>query len=383
MKIKPFDHFLPVAEPDLSKVEEKMILEAYRSGWVSSIGSFIERFEKDFASFIGVSHGVAVSNGTSALHLALKVAGIGPGDEVIIPSLTFVATASAVYYTGATPVFADCEGEIGTLDPVAVENAITKKTKAIIVVHLYGHPADMDPLINLAQERGVLLIEDAAQAHGASYKGRKAGSLGQMSTFSFYGNKLITTGEGGMILTDSDEIASRLRFLRDHAMDPQRRYWHPEVGFNYRITNLQAALGVAQLKRYDEIISKRCKVLETYCNAGLKERFGILFNPKRYWAEPVPWLVCAILPSFIKSKREHIFIELRKQRIDTRPYFIPLHQLPPYSECRTVAPDGGRHLTQTELLASCGFNLPSSGNLTTEEIQNVTKILGEILEFEI
>lgn len=380
MKTEKIRHFLPVAEPDLGPVEERMVLEALRSGWVSSLGSFISRFENEFASFCEVPYGIAVSNGTAALHLALIAAGIGPGDEVIVPALTFVATAAVVRHAGATPVFADCEPEIGTLNPAAVKHAITQNTKAIVAVHLYGHPADMDSLMEIARMKKILLIEDAAEAHGASYKGRKVGSLGHMATFSFYGNKIITTGEGGMVLTKNEALDARLRFLRDHAMDPHRRYWHPEIGFNYRITNLQAALGVAQLSRIDEIITKRVRVLETYRSSGLEQRFGVVFNPQRSWATPVPWLVCAILPSSTKTDvRDQICGQLREQGIDTRPYFIPLHHMPPYSDCRTVATDGSERLVVTEALATRGFNLPSSGNLRAVEIHRVTKALEKSL----
>ena len=246
--------FLPVAEPDLGPLEERYLLDAFQSGWISSIGEYIQRFEEGFAKFCGAGHGIAVSSGTVAIHLALLAAGVGPGDEVIVPTLTFVGTVSPVKYVGATPVFVDSEPEIGTLDPQAVEKAITSRTKAIIVVHLYGHPADMDPILDIARKYELIVIEDAAEAHGAKYKGRPVGSFGNCATFSFYGNKILTTGEGGMIVTNDKDLADRIRFLKDHAMDPNRRYWHPEVGYNYRITNLQAAIGCAQLERFNELL---------------------------------------------------------------------------------------------------------------------------------
>ena len=240
---------IPVAEPVLGEEEIDNVMAAMRSGWISSLGAFIPEFERDFAAFSGAAHGVAVANGTVALHLALVAAGIGPGDEVLMPSLTFVATANAVRYCGATPVFVDSEPRPGSSIPPPSRRKITPRAKAIIPVHLYGHPCDMDPILAIAARHGLIVIEDAAEAHGARYRGRPVGALGAIGCFSFYGNKIITTGEGGMCLTNDPALAERLRLLRDHGMDPKRPYWHEIVGFNYRMTNLQAAVGVAQVKK--------------------------------------------------------------------------------------------------------------------------------------
>ncbi|PKN64827.1 MAG: aminotransferase DegT [Deltaproteobacteria bacterium HGW-Deltaproteobacteria-15] len=370
------DEFLPVAEPDLSQVEEDLVLEALRSGWVSSLGSFITRFENEFAHFCQSPFAATVCNGTVALHLALVVKGIGHGDEVIVPSLTFVATAAAVIHAGATPVFVDCVPEMGVLDPDAVKAAISERTKAIIAVHLYGHPADMDPLVEIAIRYNLLLLEDAAEAHGATYKGRKVGRLGSLATFSFYGNKVMTTGEGGMLVTSNEEDDSRVRFLRDHAMDPQRRYWHPEIGFNYRMTNLQAALGVAQLGRFEELTAKRGMILNEYRNQGLEQQFGIAINPQKEWARPTPWLVCAVLPEGTRvGAREQICEYLLSVNIDTRPYFWPIHKMPPYENCRRVDKNGDNKLPNAESLASRGFNLPSSTKMTLRDIHRVSTAL--------
>lgn len=374
------NRFLPVAEPDLSQVEEEMVLQAVRSGWVSSLGEFIGRFEKEFASFCQMPYAATVSNGTAALHLALVARGIGPGDEVIIPSMTFVATAAAVMHAGATPVFADCIADIGVLDPKAVVAAISNRTRAIIAVHLYGHPADMDPLLKLAGDHDLLLVEDAAEAHGATYKGRSVGSLGHMATFSFYGNKIMTTGEGGMILASAEEDDARVRFLRDHAMDPKKRYWHPEVGFNYRMTNIQAALGVAQLGRFAEVNQKRTDIQRAYRQQGLDESFGLAINPQLEWATPAPWLVCALLPDRLPSgTRDQLCGALRALNIDTRPYFYPIHQMPPYHGCRCVGADGSSKLVNTLVLAERGFNLPSSPHMTSQDVSRV----GEALKREL
>jgi hypothetical protein len=234
--------FLPVAEPDLGQLEEHYLLAAFRSGWISSLGEYLGRFEREFSAFCGVEHGVAVSNGTTGLHVALLAAGVGPGDEVILPALTFVATAAVVRHTGAEPVFVDSIPEIGTLDPAAVSRALSARTRAIIPVHLYGHPADMDPILEMARARKVLVIEDAAEAHGARYRGKPVGSLADAAVFSFYGNKILSTGEGGMVVTNLAELSQKVRLLKDHAMDPARRYWHPEVGYNYRMTKPPSAV---------------------------------------------------------------------------------------------------------------------------------------------
>lgn len=371
--------FLPVAEPDLGRLEEEYLINAYRSGWISSIGKYVTQFEESFAVFCGVEHAVAVSSGTVALQLALVAANVGPGDEVIVPPLTFVATASTVRQVGATPVFVDCELEIGTMDPRVVGKAITPRTKAIIPVHLYGHPVDMDPIMELANKHGLIVIEDAAEAHGARYMGRRVGSIGHMATFSFYGNKVITTGEGGMITTHDEGLTSRMRFLKDHAMDPARRYWHQEVGFNFRMTNLQAAIGCAQLERFDEIFAKRRMVQDAYRRLFL-DRPEIIINPARPWAEPTPWLVCAVLPARYKeAQRDTVAIALQSEGIDTRPYFNLLSDMPPYQNSRSYSV-GGTDCSVARNLSSRGLNLPSSTSMTEESISRVYGVFAEVLD---
>jgi perosamine synthetase len=370
--------FLPVAEPDLGDLEEAYLLDAYRSGWISSLGAYIGRFERGFAAFCEVDHAVAVCNGTAALHLALAVLGIGPGDEVIVPALTFVATAAAVRYVGATPVFIDCDPDLGTMLPRAAERALTSRTRAIIPVHLYGHPTDMDPLLDMAAAKGLAIIEDAAEAHGARYKGRPVGSLGHLATFSFYGNKLMTTGEGGMIVTRDALLAERLRLLRDHAMDPYRRYWHPEVGFNYRTTNLAAAIGCAQLERFPKICDRRAEVLRRY-RAAFSALPQVQLNPARSWATPVPWLVCAVLPEATGCEvRDRILAALRAAGLDTRPYFIPINQMPPYQAFPTVG-ESDSTLPGAESLSARGFNLPSVSQVTDQHARAAASIISAAL----
>jgi perosamine synthetase len=372
----PNETFYPVSEPDLSGNEEKYVLDAVRSGWVSSMGPYIRRFEEGFATYCGTRLGVATSNGTCALHLALASLGIGAGDEVIVPSLTFVATANAVTYTGACPVFVDCEEETWCMDPVAVQRAISSKTKGIIAVHLYGHPADMDAIKAVAAPRCIPVIEDAAEAHGALYKGRKVGGLGAIGVFSFYGNKLITTGEGGMLVTDDDDIIDRARFLRDHAMSPDRRYWHPEIGYNYRMTNLQAALGVAQLERLDYLLARKREIFGQY-EDFLKGLKGFRLNPERSWARNAFWLTSMVLDEHMD--RDNAMIKLRHKGIDSRPFFSPIHDLPPYrNRCRAVGKNG-EDCPVSKNLASRGMNLPSGHRLERSDIQNICEALLEVL----
>jgi perosamine synthetase len=363
--------FIPVAEPDLGPLEERYVLEAVRSGWVSSIGAFIDRFERSFAELCGVRHCIALANGTVALHLLFVAHEIGVGDEVIVPDLTFVATAAAVVHAGASPVLVDVDPITGCIDPELVERAITPRTRAIVAVHLFGHPADMVALRAVAKRRNVVLLEDAAEAHGARLEGITVGGLGDAACFSFYGNKLITTGEGGCITTNNDVLAGRVRFLKDHAMSRERRYWHPEVGFNYRMTNLQAALGCAQVERFPEILRRKAQVLAWY-----REAFGdasITLNPSRSGAEPVCWLVVAQLPVALDEAQQRRLHEQMRQEhgVDLRPYFVPMHELPPYAASRFE--HRGQPVSYD--LATRGVCLPSSNRLDRSDIQRVAAAL--------
>jgi perosamine synthetase len=366
--------FYPIAEPDLTSLEREALLDAFDSGWISSIGSYINLFEDNFAKFCKTKYAVAVSNGTSALHLALISLGIDEGDEVIIPSLTFVATAAAVVHCGATPVFVDSEELYGTICTSSVEKAITKKTKAIIVVHLYGHPAEMDIINSIAEKNSLFVIEDAAEAHGAKYKSRLVGGIGNIGTFSFYGNKIITTGEGGMITTNDEKISSRIKYLRDHAMDQNKRYWHTEIGYNYRMTNLQAAIGVAQLSRIDEIINKKINLLKYYKE---KVNSSLEFHPQKKFAESVPWLICVVISESSNLNRGLFLDKLRENGIDTRPFFIPIHLMPPYSKYRLVhIQDNSKDLICNNL-SQMGFNLPSSTKLKFSDLDYIADVINK------
>lgn len=363
------NRFIPISEPLLSGNELAYVNDCVRSGWVSSLGKYIPEFEQGFADFCGVRHGIAVSNGTAALHLALVALGIGPGDEVIIPTLTFIATANAVRYTGATPVFADSEAETWNLDPQDVARRITPHTRAIIPVHIYGHPANMAPILDLAKQHNLHVIEDAAEAHGARYQGKRVGSLGEINAFSFYGNKIITTGEGGLLTTDEDALAEKVRFLRDHAMSPEKRYWHTEVGFNYRMTNLQAALGVAQMERIEEFIARKRWIAESY-NQGLREVAAIRLPPEAPWATSVYWMYSILLNKDFPLSRDEFMSRLRQQNIDSRPFFYPIHVQPPYQ--------ADISLPVAENLSRRGINLPSAVTLSEEDIQRIVQAIREM-----
>ena len=339
------------------------MLDALDSGWVSSIGKYIDEFEANFARYCGTKYALTVSNGTTGLHLALVALGIGPGDEVIVPDLTFVATANAVAYTGATPVLADVDPDTLCLDPASVRSVLSPRTKAIMPVHLYGHPADMDALTAIADAHGIALIEDAAEAHGAEYQAASGSALlSKCAVFSFYGNKVITTGEGGMLTTDDAALYERASRLRDHAMAPQkRRYFHEERGFNYRITNLQAALGVAQLERIDDFLARRSEIMDWY-RSEIATSEQVRLNRVKNWAKSAFWMVCLEVDWFDEASRYAFMQALKARGIDTRPYFCTMSSMPMYHQ----AP-----LPVAASKAEVGLNLPSFYELTKSDVRRI------------
>lgn len=363
--------FLPVSEPLLAGNEKKYVNECLDEGWVSSNGKFIARFEDEFARFCGVKHALSCCNGTVALHLALLALGIGPGDEVIVPTVTFVATANAVHYVGATPVFAESERYTWNLDPADVERKITRRTRAIIPVHLYGLPCEMDAIHALARKHGLHVVEDAAEAHGGEYRGRRAGSLGDVATFSFYGNKNLTTGEGGMCLTDDDELAAKIRLLKGQGMDPQRRYWFVLVGYNYRMTNIEAALGLAQLERADSLLGRRREVFGWYREL-LGSHHALELQPELPHTRHACWMFTVLVPS--DRERDAVAAALLGERIETRPVFPCMHLLPPYQH---LAPAGS--LPVAEEISRRGLNLPTSPTLTRADVERVCDALRRAL----
>jgi perosamine synthetase len=361
---------LPVAAPDLGGNEERYVVDAIRSSWISSTGPYVDRFEREFAAWTGSRAAIGVSNGTVALHLALLAYGAGPGDEVIVPSLTYVATANAVRYVGATPVFVDVHEDTWCLDPERVAEAITDRTRGIITVDLYGHPSDMDGLQAVAASHGIWIVEDAAEAHGATYKGRRVGSLTGISTFSFYGNKILTSGEGGAVTVDDPELERRMRLFRGQGMDPQRRYYFIEIGYNYRLTNVSSAILCAQLERADALIAARDLRFSWYQRA-LDGVPGIGFQPVAPWARRAPWLFCITVdPVAFGLTRDELAAALDRAGIETRPFFVPIHELPPYAAFRPSFP-----LPVTERLARTGMNLPTGSSISEADVTRVTAII--------
>ncbi|MFC7595422.1 DegT/DnrJ/EryC1/StrS family aminotransferase [Terrabacter sp. GCM10028922] len=363
----------PVGSPDIGALEEANVLDAVRSTWVSSTGKYLDEFESRFAAACDVQHAVACANGTVALHLALSALGLGPGDEVIVPSLTYVATANTVTYTGATPIFCDVSRDSWCMDPSDVAARITPRTKAIVAVHLYGHPADMTSLAEIASGAGIVLIEDAAEAPFATFQGRKTGSLGVMAAFSFYGNKIITSGEGGAVTTDDAGLAQRLRLLRGQGMDPDRRYFFPVIGFNYRMTNVAAAMLCAQLDRLDELLSRRSAVFATYDQA-----FESVASLELQQVAPdvtrAPWMFSLLLDSELGPRRDFIMESLGSVGVETRPIFFPLHRLPPYQN------GSESDLPVTDDIAGRGFSLPTTSLMSVEDAREVASRLLAILE---
>lgn len=356
---------ISLAQPQLKGNEYKYLMDALLSTWISSTGKYIRRFEETFSSYCGAKYGVATSNGTTALHLALVALGIGEGDEVIVPDITFAATVNAVLYTGATPVIVDIEEESWCIDPAEIEKAITARTKAIIPVHIYGQPCDMGKICDIAKRNNLYIVEDCAEAHGAEWGSRKVGSFGVISCFSFFGNKVITTGEGGMCVTDSDELNEKMCILRDHGMSKERRYYHEVIGFNYRMTNLQAAIGAAQVERIDEILKWRADLEEQYREAfadtpGITLQSNTLDNRKK-----ITWIVSLLVA---EDKRDEILLYLKENGIDTRSFFIPMSEMEIYKKYAASC-------QRSKRISKMGMNLPTTYEVNRDSIERIKALL--------
>jgi len=368
-------HAIPVNEPVITAEAKRYVQEALDTGWISSAGPAIEKFEQAFARAIGVRHAMTVASGTAALHCALAALEIGPGDEVIVPDFTMIASPFAVLYTGATPVFVDVEEETYNLDSTKIAAAVTSRTKAIMPVHLYGHSCDMDPILALAKDRGIAVLEDAAEAHGALYCGKPCGSLGTISAFSFYGNKIITTGEGGMVCTDDDALAARVRSFKDLSHVPGHRFAHAELGFNYRMTNLQAALGLGQLEHLKEFVETKQRMAAHY-NSRLSSVRGLRLPVTKDYAFNVYWMYAILVEESFGMTRDQLAEALKARGIDTRTFFLPCHSQPAIAK---------RFPTQvafpvTERIAKQGLYLPSGLAITEEQIETVCAALREIAQ---
>jgi perosamine synthetase len=359
--------FIPVATTDLGGNEERYVCEAIRSTWISSSGAFLTRFEREFAAACGSRFCLGVSNGTTALHLVLAGMNVQPDDEVIVPSMTYIATANAVRYCGGEPVFVDVDPATWCVTAEAIEAAITPRTRGIVVVHLLGQPADMDPIMRVASTHGLWVVEDAAEAPFATYKGQPVGSIGQAASFSFYGNKMLTSGEGGAITFQDPHMERRFRMLRGQGMDPDRRYFFPIVGFNFRMTNVAAAILCGQMDRRDEIVRRRRAIWSRY-EDRLSGIPGIALRPAHDWAEISPWMfACVLDPRRLGIGRDDLAAGLLAHGIETRPMFVPLHTLPPYRHLAHRTPP----LPVTDHLGEHGIMLPTFTMLTDAQIDRI------------
>jgi len=369
--------FIPVNEPDLTGNEKKYLNQCIDTGWISSEGPFVKQFEEQFAAKVGRKYGIAVCNGSVALDAAVIALDIGSGDEVIMPTFTIISCAAAVVRSGAVPVLVDSEPSTWNMNVDLIEEKITSKTKAIMVVHIYGLPTDMNPVIELASKYNLKIIEDAAEAHGQTYNDKPCGSFGDVSCFSFYPNKHITTGEGGMIVTDNENIAERCRSLRNLCFVPEKRFVHYELGWNFRMSNIQAALGVAQLERLDEFVKRKRAMGKLYTQI-LRDLPKIqLPLEKTDYANNIYWVFGIVLNDEIKLDAEIMMKKLAENGIGTRPFFYPMHLQPVFLKMGLFA---NEKYPVAEKLADKGFYVPSGLALTEEQIVTVTNILKNILK---
>jgi len=366
---------IPVNEPLIAPNAKKYVLDCLNTGWISSSGKYLEKFEGAFADYLGVNYATTTTNGTTALHLALATLNLGPRDEIIIPDLTIISCGLAALYVGATPVVIDVDPTTGNIDPTKIEQAITKKTKAIMVVHLYGHPADMDPILTIAKRQHLAIVEDAAEAHGALYKGKKVGSIGDIGCFSFYGNKIVTTGEGGMIVTNNKKLYTRAKLLKDLAHSPHRRFYHEEIGFNFRMTNMQAALGLAQLEEIDKYIAIKLHMAKTY-NDQLSSVSTLSLPSQAPWARSVYWMYAVLVSKNSPMVRDMLRTKLKEEGIDTRDYFIPLHRQPVFTKLGLFK---NISCPVSDDLSKRGFYLPSGLAITDKQIRTVTSTIKRLL----
>ncbi len=362
-------NFIPVNEPLLDGNEKKYLLECIESGWISSEGPFVKEFEEKFAARVGRKHAIAVTNGTAAIDAAVEALGIGPGDEVILPTFTIISCILQIIRSGATPVLVDSDPITWNMDVTQIEQKITPRTKAIMVVHIYGLPVDMDPVLDIAKRHGLKIIEDAAEMHGQTYRGKPCGSFGDISTFSFYPNKHITTGEGGMIVTDNDELAEACRSLRNLCFQPQKRFVHEKLGWNLRMTNIQAALGLAQLERLDEFVKKKRSIGLKYTEllSDLSEVQLPLANTD--YSENIYWVYGMVLSERIGFDAKEVMKRLAEKGVGSRPFFYPMHNQP---VLRRLGFFEGESYPVAENMSQRGFYIPSGMALTKQQIQSVS-----------
>ena len=375
---------VPVNEPLLGERDLEYVTECVRTGWISSAGKFIDQFEEKWATYCGRKYGIAVSNGTTALQVAIQCLGLEPGDEVIMPSFTIISCAVAVVESGGIPVLVDCDPNTWCMDVDQIERKITPRTRAIMPVHIYGHPVDMDPVLQMAAKYGLAVVEDAAEVHGAEYLSgrtsadatwRRCGSFGALSCFSFYANKLITTGEGGMVLTDDSALAERARSLRNLCFQPERRFYHEKLGFNYRLTNVQAALGLAQFERIDEIVARKRSMGKEYTRR-LRELTALQLPVEQSWARNVYWMYGIVVSEKTGMDAVQFAKKLRERGVDTRPFFLGMHEQPVFHKRGLFL---NERYAVSEHLARQGLYLPSGLALTQEQLSNVCNAVFDVL----
>lgn len=365
---------IPVNEPLISKNALKYVSDCVKTGWISSSGKYIKQFEDNFAKFIGVKHAITTTSGTTALHLALASLNIKKGDEVILPTQTMMASAVAVVYTGATPIFVDVERDTWNMDVEKIEKLITKKTKAIMPVHIYGLPVDMDPIMSLAKKYNLYVVEDAAEGLGAKYKNKMTGSMGDVGCFSFYANKVITTGEGGMITTNNDKLANIARELKNLAHSPKQRFLHNKIGYNYRMTNMQAALGVAQLEEVKDYLKKKKWMASEY-NKKLSKIKGLSLPVKLKGSTNVYWMYALLVEDHFEIDRNEFMKKLLEKGVDTRTFFISMHTQPAITKLGFAK---RARCPVSEEIEQKGLYLPSGLAITKKQIDTVCKAIYEI-----
>ena len=372
---------IPVCIPWLPGNERKYVLDAIDTNWISSAGQYIKKFEKSFAEFCGVGYAISCSSGFGALHLACAALGLKRGDEVIVPTFTMAACTNSIILTGAQPVLVDCDKETYCIDVNKIEEKITHRTKAIMAVHIYGNSCDMDKINEIAKKYNLFVIEDSAESTGGEYKGRKCGSMSDIGCFSFYANKILTTGEGGMCITNNPELAERIQKLRNHFLKKGvGRFIHEDIGFNYRLTNPQAAIGFAQVENAKMLVEARRNVGLRY-NEQLKDVEGLILPVEKEYVKNVYWMYGVVLSDNVSLTKEEIMERLKERGIDTRGFFVPMNQQPVYVEKKIEnAPDCSGNFPVAEKISKRGFYLPSSSNITEEEIKFICDSLKEILQ---
>lgn len=358
---------IPLSNPIIGKHAKKYLLECLETGWISSRGAFIEKFEEEFARFVGTKYAIATNSGTSAVHLALAASDIGPGDEVIVPTFTMFSPVAAILYVGATPVFVDSDPKTWTMDISEVSKSITKRTAAILAVHTYGHPADLDSLLKLSKKHKLALIEDAAEGLGALYKKRNIGTFGDIACFSFYANKLVTSGEGGMVTTNDRNLATRLALLRDMAYHPKKRFLHTELGFTYRMSNMQAAVGLSYLEHIDKTLKHKNSIAALY-RSFLSQITYINLQPRVAWATPICWMFCILIKNKSPITRDKFRKLLSMKGIETRDFFVPAHRQPVIKKLNIKTTN---KFPISDRISNQGLYLPSGPKLTSRDINYI------------